>query len=650
LTRQYSRVDYDFSNSKNDGEYWKNKIKERYEALGAHVFERYLTDCGSEIIETTFSWEQYYDSITKRKTMDSYDTNTLNENVVNHVSEKYIIGIDIGGTGIKVKVFKIIVNDESNEKYTLYQGKLFITPVNVMEYSFPTLSPEKEGEKYNDAKEFAEYIVNTLLKKAGKYKSELLKKTISIGFCWPGPIKQNRVVSTSGILAKFKGLNNSVQKNEHQKILELNIAETIKNAFFKESREKISVALENDGDAEAIGLTFGKVNITTKNETFESLFKEFRVAIIKAGTGTAGAVVANGNIEGLNEFGKLIVELEADNSKNEGKDRDSKWPVGDANKMFSVKFIEENIQTITGKTEKVTGRDIDLLLKAADNKLFGVLEIMKLGEPNIEWGDIMNKNDTIREEVTLKYVEKEGYKIVTGKADENISTQTWFKLANEPRIKLTPKLKSNSPQTFSYLLEELGKHRITNLGYKDKEEEIKQMCKRMGQHLADVIATLYDIYEIKAVIIAGGPMKSNLIRTQCMEGLKENLTKYLYDFSHEDKALIKEFTKDIKKEDISKCKFFYHGDGKDYSLLGAAISGFDCYVEEQKIAELKELQRNIPKQINNNLLTYSEKEKKPLQYLTEKEAIEFIEKNAARLNVTIDKDGNISKLGAETKD
>ena len=702
MCRQFNHVDLDFSASKNSEHIYKammyNPVKciDCRKNLGLDVFYRYLIDVAIKQMETTYSLEKYIQVIEKRKMINPHLFDK--SEIISCLSDKYILGIDIGGTGIKIKFFKI-TNKENSSNYTLACKSgiddpatgtipLFLKPGshndNYLEFSLPTLPSAKarmkieeiDGKwKYQNGNEFAEYIVTTLYNRLENISAQsILDKIISIGFCWPGPIKQNRIASTSGILNNFMGLSNKICANQYPQIMELNIADAVKKAFKNkipgEKEERvISVALANDGDAEAAGLAFSMCNLTADNckKTYKTLFEEHSVAIVKCGTGTAGSVLINGEIQGLNEFGKIIIDLNANNSENLSKKIEQRWPKGDANKFFSMAAFRQLMKKngVPDDAEpKITGRDIDLILTLSEEdlkkkikiRLFGASELLCIAEPHIEWGDIVDTNTkSIKDCIRLIF--KDGsYKIedIDKKGNANIDEHTWWKLANEPLIQPLH-LQADNPLSLATLLLKLGRHRIARLNILEankKKKAIEKGIENIGKDLADVIALLYDIYILKGVVITGGVMNSEKIRRLCENGLKAQLETYLYDTYHydtldrerlnykgKDKFVVKKLeTWDDEQEPgggepFQNAKFFFHIPGENNALLGAAILGFDHYVEEEKIKEMQKLATKKEGAVDDEL-----------KFLTKKEGIKFMQINSENLKISVDDIGNILSL------
>jgi hypothetical protein len=778
--------------------------------LGLNVFSRYLRDVGIENLETTYSKEKYIAAVQRRKMIYPHAFDKPMDEL--KLENKFILGIDIGGSGIKLKFYKILKQDviqkegrkryyilseqpadtkqraaykidkgclanlvsfgapttairkleglsandedgfrkkftqtinnvlsnidekedkifrkegeifrkeleslknlkakEYTYKHTHYYLEPFYLPLKKgnyknkdektipLEFSMPTLPPEKDERtgddaKFQDAKEFADYIVETLWSKLEAFgtgsqkmqskqgeeesgmeedvRLDIFRNIISVGFCWPGPIKQNRITSTSRILSYFKGFSNKILDNEYSDIVELDIATAVRRSFedkISDSSTPLTIALENDGDVEAAGLAFGRLNLhetpnqrrkiapgfrqnANKMDFYRELFEEHSVVIIKAGTGTAGSVLEKGEIKGLNEFGKLIVDLGTNNSENEKKEKNDRWPCGDANKFFSMEAFREimvNLGVPESVKDEITGRDIDLIINTQDvkalrsenvTKKFGVMELINLAQPHIDWNDLyITRAGRFRKNITIKYGADRAYRIINEESsDQNneIDEYTWYHLVKEPLIRalhlsaddsiplnrkwkkvLTKagdnrivdfftklgnsriadfliKLGSNRNADF---LTKLGNNRIARLNLeevvKKKKENssfIGQEVQEIGRKLGDVLALLFDIYRPKGVIVAGGIMSSDTISKDCMNGLEEALKNYLFDTYHDESRIIKRLDKDSEKlGELSDCKLVADRTGENHALLGAAILGFDHYIIPKRLLNMK---------------------------------------------------------------
>ena len=146
----------------------------------------------------------------------------------------------------------------------------------------------------------------------------------AIGITWPGPVRDNKVSGTSGILQQFYPLSRNIPQNQIEDIWKLNIVDTFKKewkknfCFFKEHMQQGKkppfVSLVNDGDAEGMGAVAYPIFEDKKksNNPENNTEKDKTLIVIKMGTGTAGAIFKDESlVKNLNEWGKIILDLGA---------------------------------------------------------------------------------------------------------------------------------------------------------------------------------------------------------------------------------------------------------------------------------------------------------------------------------------------------
>lgn len=691
MISHYSRVDLDFSDSVNfEKGFWDDTLKKGKKKYGIHVYERYLEDCASSILETSYSIELYQRFIKPRKLVTPYlvdffpelvsDKDSQLENgikIEDKLKDKYILGIDIGATGIKMKFFRIVRKNED-----ILQGYAFFDlneyPPKLKKQRLLNLTPEPDeyvipttriGGKFRDEADFASYIIKNLqlqTQENGLWQ-KYSKALISIGIAWPGPIKQNKIATTSGILKNFEGFTPMIMQSRRDKVTSLDIAQAVQDVFEKTmvGEVHVKVAMANDGDVEAAGFAFGIVNNLNSRDdsTIDNLKKivdDNNVAIIKAGTGTAGAILVDGRIKGLNEFGKIIADLAADNRLNIQKIRENDlehiWPAGDVNKFFSMNFLKEEARKagVPGSVSgDITGRDLDLLFKetvrnegvrggekafkytliemvdGVREKLFGALELIELAKPKIKWEQLVGPGKKIRKNISLQYNEQEKFTILEGKdmANKEIEDYVWYNFTNLERI-ANLQFSIVKPLTFNELLSQLGKTRIARFNIlkliadKESKDILQKIGEHMGERLADTVGLIHQIRPLKLVILAGGPLRSKAIGYGCKAGLETSIKGYLHNRFYAGFEALEKYAEN-KADDNKEEKVYYYYQGEDYALLGAALLGFDHYVIDEKLKELQKL----AKQEEGHLL-------KQTLYLSLQEAEWFVKENASKLRLT----------------
>jgi hypothetical protein len=667
MTLEYKNVDFSFTEKE---EFWLECLRPTYrEKLGLHVFDGYILDCCSEVIEQTRSRKEYTAALDPKKMTEMYSKEDKQKDLDKQsgLSDKYLLGIDIGGTEIKIELFKI-VSDEKKGRYKI-SSTFFLETCQELSYSFKTIRKSEDSDKkqndlsgcllnkllenynhsfvqndkyvYSDADDFANYILEQVFRISDK---EIIKNIISIGCSWPGAVKKNKIVSTSGLLSNFKGFSNQILDNRRRDIVELDLAGSLKKIWQRKTDNNISVCLKNDGDVESAGLVFAKTHTLNGivNAKFKSFFEE-TIAIVKLGTGTAGSIISLGQIVGLNEYGKYINILDHDNSSNEKKPKNDRFPGGDINKQLSLKAFRSMMKRLgADNVADITGRDIDLLLSSGSisnkYKLFGILELVSKTSPYLKWENFVSMSSNGYNVIPNKTIQKTPS---TWRVEDrnDIDDYSWFHLEELFKNDRFPSYLNNIKHAaLGDVLETLGKRRIARLNITNI---LPTGIENIGSNLADLVAAINDtlpshMKPLKAVVAAGGIMQSADVKKHFVKGFKENVKKYLFDNIYEEKDLVKEF--DTKK-DIEKNKFYYICDGEDYARLGSAILGFDHYITNEKIKELIS--------IKENSLGYKYKNSgydKDCKFLKVTEASKYLLKNAGRLKITVNNDKTVETI------
>ncbi len=705
---EFKKVDIDLSAFKH--KFWHDLIvnNDDRERLGIHIFEKYLEDCGANILTTTYAIELYNEYISERKLFDRYSieindswTKERISDIDKTLNNKFLLGIDIGASGIKMKFFQIIKNIEGNKEGDIYEflefkedpieckkkeessidekSDKYYLVAEIDEYFIPTARGNSESDKYLNADDFASYLFNGLREQVN-YKSSEFKRNnwddyienlISIGIAWPGPIKQNKIATTSGIIKFFKDMTHFIYMAEKTKINHIQIAESVERIFKgtkNKTDENFVVTLANDGNVEASGFVFGKINVKYLETNFEAeiegntlkeIIKSGNVAIIKAGTGTAGAILKNGNPIGLNEFGKIIVDLNAENNldkKNfEAGKKEYIFPRGDLNKFFSINFLREVAREVgvpSNVLDGLSGRDFGLLFQKGKEKyelikeisdekikLFGVLELMDIIKPKIKWSQVVNPlNNTIRE-LTLQFDGKNNFYLESCSPGSTTTTTTssssfYIEMLN---LLQNPLSFSIDCSDFHKLLTHLGKVRVKRFNIeriiKEKHPALDEIGLTMGKRLADAIGLINTFVPLNLVVIAGGPIADEALWTECEKGVRQKVNSYLSNRLYEGFQI---FSKDST---VNYRKIYYLRQGKDFAILGAAMLGFDSFVKLKKLKELRALSTMEKGYILRNSI-----------FLNFEEAENFILDNVSQLRITYDPvEGIIESLGTKTE-
>jgi hypothetical protein len=206
------------------------------------------------------------------------------------------LGVDIGGTSIKFELFK------KGEPFNGSGQQSLDTPANM------------------EVSEFCQKILVTCsewLSNNGIQWSEL----DGIGISWPGAVRKNRLAGASGVLRGLKEQGVEFRDNDP-----INRLPTLQLAsYFRQELQRIAgdtldenltIAIQNDGDAEAFG-----------NHALRLLRGEMREGgkiFIKLGTSVAGGRITDDGVvaEEVAEYAKVILNLNTD--------ANPKWPGGTA--------------------------------------------------------------------------------------------------------------------------------------------------------------------------------------------------------------------------------------------------------------------------------------------------------------------------------
>ncbi|MFT5468733.1 MAG: hypothetical protein ACI8UO_003845 [Verrucomicrobiales bacterium] len=637
MSKGYSSVDIDFSDSDyyeaGTPHFYQQLLPGRREQLGAVVFNEYLDRMKTSRAKEDFARARYEAALSPHSLFESHQLTTLNElQDWQELEGRLIVGVDVGGTSIKIQIYRIVRSaDRPKKSYLLADvddtdEKLWLQEVKTR--PIPTDRGASGEGVFKNAKDFAAYIHGAFLEALPSEDSK--RGIVCVGVCWPGPVGSNRVIMSSGILKKFHNPETGapfdcrVFGDSPESFAKLGIAEAMQEQFATTSIDCTAfTVLSNDGDSETIGMLFHRFDrsLGTVRKFWRNLLRG-TVAVVKAGTGTAGSVLVNGVLVGLMEFGKLIVHLLASNRANELRSRpEDRWPVGDLNKFFSVNFLrsEAELMEIAGASS-VTGRDLELLHDALDLgpdptnwpqdlvELFGVEEITELAAPYVNWSDLVSsaghRKFTIHNEKEImfrggRFMVKDG---VDGQLDAKLQEHTIVRLAEREGYGwLLNESSGKKTQTMKQLLIALGKHRLARLDLLPEDrpitaDRIEEIGRRMGRRLADLAALLQDACGIDALFIGGGPLRG-ILGERAMESFVSSAKPYLRDRFHKADSSIASVEEVLQAHPDDPTKgpqklIFEHVTEPSNAMLGAAILAFNGHVRELKIRELQLLKQH----------------------------------------------------------
>lgn len=636
MLANWRTLDMDFSASAQERSFWSERIEEGMKRLGLHVFHRYLENAAGTVLSTSRSRLQFHQVLDEQTVNQPVLLERPSEDYDDTLTAKYALGIDIGGTAVKLQFFSIEKESSSDRSRGLARVAKTTDAEIVLShhgssYSIPTRRSAAAGSdkpEFSDARDFTKYILGQLVARMRRKGiadiKELLRQTIVVSLTWPGPIIDNHIAGVSGILKLFRRegdrpFTGGIMADPIDRVREIDLASALREEFSalvaseaESSAKRLSVALINDGDADALGTYVSKIK---KHKGWVDGFSRHAVAIAKAGTGTAGAVIVNGTLFGLNEFGKLILDLNADNSQNEKQvDPDKAWPVGDANKFFSMRFLKGEATRLGADGQQIEGRDLEILLSPKEDSAkkieLGALDLCLLAAPNIEYHAALEHKDW-----TLKYSSDIGFELVQGRSIDPLDDITVHKLATHESL-VGCGIHIGSVINLEELLNRLGDNRWARLqlpNLNDNATELGRLGERMGDRFADLVALLYDFYGIRTLIMAGGPVSGDHLGTACFKQMNKAVEVYLTDRYHvghpsnpdKFRQVCAEWA-DHHTDPVASKLWTVHEKSSFPGMLGAAVRGVYQYFEDRKIQELQLLKREPDRERELKFVTKDE--------------------------------------------
>jgi hypothetical protein len=514
------------------------------------------------------------------------------------MENRLFLGIDIGGTMIKFRFFE------------MQKGSFICLRKNEEQFAFRILTT-LPGSDQEDSAGFTRRIVQAIRDNINAVAglADRVKETNSVaavGITWPGAVRDNRIFGYSGILRHFKvpDVDNpgayrtlAVKNTGDLKVQDywrFSVVEDFREAWYKSFNYKPSVTLINDGDAEATGVTIKRTDISPPS-----------VAIIKLGTGTAGAVFDKGKqTPGLKEWGKVMLDVGAMPTAE-------KYPSGVANLYLSKRTMPS-----IGKNKKhMFNRGTD-----ADSAEMGLsLEV------NVNLPKYKKQLAPLVMECGLNhYGTKDSMKGIGVEALREVLDNG---IAANPIVfdeiqrdlgglgnKVQEKLKVNVEGFW-------GKHRLmrlldcsgddvetmTTTAFKTKFEEFKQKsteaAEQMGIFIGDFIVLLHDLYGLENYILSGGVL-SGQTGTIAFKYVVKRLNKYFHvgkkqKGTKRDKKRFECKVKSPMESSISK-NLIILLQGKlpkigDYGTLGAAAFAAGQLLWEKRVEGIAKIKRSISK-------------------------------------------------------
>ena len=403
---------------------------------------------------------------------------------------KYALGIDVGGTDVKWQLFR----RDSNS----------ITP----DYndSFPTDPSSWKTEHkrfiYENAGEFAQRVKEEIEK---SLPPETIKSLNLLSVAWCGAVRQSGktqiVAAPSSIMRFFKGFSSQIVENDPVKLHKFGLAEAFKEAFTIEGNIPI-VYLTNDGAAHVNGQ-----QILAENE-------EKNLALV-AGTGLAcGVRKGNKCLPLLAEAGKMIIDVGC-------RFKDS-YPNGVANEHFSKKTLpalyKREIKSKFGDARSDVPAEILL-------PFIGVLLADMFKSTKNDWQTLAKNKMSTEVESLLSSVNEVRH--LSKEWSGEFFDKTSIKVENALSTWVTDAKEQNK---IKEIIRSSAQKITTKAG---AGEFFLYLAYLAGARVADLVALLYDTYDIRKITLAGGPMKGAigaLVKEFAQSILK---TFYLIDLESE---------------------------------------------------------------------------------------------------------------------
>lgn len=403
---------------------------------------------------------------------------------------QYVLGIDIGATGIK---FAVYAYDPKSQKLgdLITQGNLDTA-----------VGPQESGKprrRYKDVPAFVKRIVQHLKQVCSwdGMPSGWFDGTgtlAALGVTWPGAVGgepgHERVRAWSKILAEFKGYKIPDDKitirgkyffeaNAQEIHNGFQVREAFAKAFFGGDERHAPVTLINDGD----GHVLHAMDCAIRDGATFAPHQD--VAVLAAGSGTAmGAIdAATGRLlDLLAEAGKVIVDL-GEGLANAANPGGKNYPKGTGGPLFSKTTLANLAKTV------LTHWKIVETVEITSNKKMLRLTNAALAALR---DDVPNASEDTSEELAAYFTDSllVGYLLEKDWDGKQAVEKLWKgkkrNLAEVVGI-LENALKVLAPDTdgkaFAFLAARL-----------------------MGYNLADLVALTTELFQTRSVHVAGGPM------------------------------------------------------------------------------------------------------------------------------------------------
>lgn len=491
-------------------------------------------------------------------------------------SSPLALGIDVGGTEIKVSLFRLsYVNGEFRIVASLGEPKHFLTTV-------------PGDPKHVDGAAFGEYLVKCFHGPKGFHESgdvDVWDQIVAVGVTWPGavggPAGAEVINGPSGILANFVQnpwdisrdtcLNNPIALHKIAHDLRTYLWEKL----LSKKDEDLTVRMINDGDAQ----TYGASPLASA-ESFGSM------VVVAVGTGTAlGLIYGHSRprlAPVLAEAGKIVVNLFA-----RVKEENCFFPEGVANSVASIKALEElanaqiDSKLLLGKSFKMLSIEVGIILQQVtqlleDESLIQIQETLKN-----RWEEAKSK---ACDEAKL---DKPRHKNLKWKDREALLVQSVASRGD------------HADEEFAQALDDLeekwvGKTFNRTAQFGPLHKRMLVAARQFGQLLADVIATSVDLFDSDAAMATGGVLSGatgRLVRAFARSTLAKQ-----YGFECRESARdLRKTPRRIRPLQLLEPKSQVTLKG---GAFGAALLAVDTLNERLKMTEKLDAARNLQAELD----------------------------------------------------
>jgi len=453
------------------------------------------------------------------------------------MSTNYVIGIDIGGTYVKCGLFA--------------DGELL------------GVSKELDTPGQIEVIAFCEKIMHHL---SGTLSACNVRwdDIDGVGISWPGGVRDNRVVATSGVLAKLFDRKEKFGYNDHiNRLPTLSLLDKFRTAARSAAKEagqnlkhSFEVGILNDGDAEALG------NYSLR--VLERGSKAGGMVVVKLGTSIAGGrIQADGAVaRDVAEFAKLVINLNA-------KPNDA-WPdctarqyTAAAGVRFLTRKFEFQGETLFGERDGLNleesssriepdeiGRLLELIpnglfdsyllsLVSADNKpgrgsaapFIAAVEMVLRGEANERLRNYINSRGTFILERCLRS------HMLSRHRAEIVQTYSW-----EEGVRRIVWLCGGSSHSVNSLHQNDFPHDFPFAALATTIAGVTALFSQISLQMAMILAQLYNVYRrntFSEIILSGGVLSGRtgeIVETQT----KRFMLKYFDKIYGREKYLTEE--------------------------------------------------------------------------------------------------------------